>query len=418
MKAFFQNGDYLHRLAITIAVVLIVFAIFWLLLRLRKKARLFLDTHRHALPSIRFRGLEIVQKGNVRQAIATAITVVFLALTVLVLFSGSVIVFRQFPTTESYANAVLQWIWQPLRDMGIGFLRYLPNLFYILVIAFVTRLILRALGFIFDKAHEGSISLDPWIHQDVAKPTSQIIKALVLVIALFFIAPLIPGTGSSAAQGISVILGLMVSFGSTSTVGNIIAGVVLTYMRPFKIGDRVKMGDTTGDVVERTFLYTKLRTIKNEEVIVPSLHAIGGNIINYSAQGNSGQLILHTTITIGYDAPWRDVHKLLLQAAERTTNILSEPKPFVLQTSLDDFYVSYQINCYTDQPSSMAHTYGELHQNIQDCFNEGGIEIMSPHYAQLRDGNSTTIPAPHSDGMQPQSFRVETHTPKTDYSSS
>ncbi|MHB1022866.1 MAG: mechanosensitive ion channel family protein [Acidobacteriaceae bacterium] len=413
MKAFLHNGDYLHRLLITIAVLLIAFTILWLLLRLRRKAQRLLNTHRHTLPSIRFRGLEIVQKSSLRQAIATTISVLFLALVIFVVFSGSVIIFRQFPATESFANAVLQWIWKPLRDMGIGFLHYLPNLFYILVIAFVTRLILRAVGFVFGKAHDGSISLEPWIHQDVAKPTSQIFKALVIVVALFFIAPLIPGTGSSAAQGISVILGLMVSFGSTSTVGNIIAGVVLTYMRPFKIGDRVKIGDATGDVIERTFLYTKLLTIKNEEVIVPSLQAIGGNIINYSAQGNSGQLILHTTITIGYDAPWREVHKLLLSAAERTAGILKEPKPFVLQTSLDDFYVSYQINCYTDQPNRMASIYGELHQNIQDSFNEGGIEIMSAHYAQLRDGNATTIPAPHSDGMQPQRFQVDVSTSKS-----
>jgi small-conductance mechanosensitive channel len=413
MKAFLQNGDYLHRLLISITVVIVVLGLLWLLLRLRRKALLMLDTHRHSLPSIRFRGLELVQKNSIRQAIATAITIVFLALLVLLIFGGSVLLFRQFPTTEHYANAVLQWIWRPLRDMGRGFLGYLPNLFYILVIALVTRLILRALGFVFEKAHDGYISLEPWIHQDVAKPTSQIIKAVVILVALFFIAPLVPGTGSTAAQGISVILGLMVSFGSTSTVGNIIAGVVLTYMRPFRIGDRVKIGDTMGDVVERTFLYTKVVTTKNEEVIVPSLQAIGGNIVNYSAQNNSGQLILHTTITIGYDAPWRDVHKALLQAADRTTQVLKEPRPFVLQTSLDDFYVSYQINCYTDQPNSMASTYSELHQNIQDSFNEGGIEIMSPHYAQLRDGNTTTIPAPYSDGLQPQRFQVAINPPKS-----
>ena len=273
-----------------------------------------------------------------------------------------------------------------------GIIGYLPNLFYILVIAVVTRVIIRAIGFIFDQAHRGAISLEPWIHADVARPTSQIIKAVLIILAIFFIAPLIPGTGSTAARGISVILGLMVSFGSTSTVGNLIAGIVLTYMRPFNLGHRVKIGDTTGDVIEKTFLYTKILTIKNEQVIVPSLQALTGTIVNYSAEAVDRTLILYTTVTIGYDAPWRKVHELLIRAAERTADVLKEPKPFALQTSLNDFFVSYQLNACTNRPNRMATIYSELHQNIQDSFNEGGIEIMSPHYFQLRDGNSTTIP--------------------------
>ncbi len=257
----------------------------------------------------------------------------------------------------------------------------------------VTRVILRVVLYIFEQAHRGAISLEPWIHADVARPTSQIIKAILIIMALFFIAPLIPGTGSTAAKGISVILGLMVSFGSTSTVGNLIAGIVLTYMRPFQLGDRVKIGDTTGDVIEKSFLYTKILTIKNEEVIVPSLQALGGSMVNYSAKAAERRLILHTSVTIGYDAPWRRVHELLIRAAERTSYLCSDPKPFVLQTSLNDFFVSYQLNAYADEPNRMAGIYSELHQNIQDSFNEGGIEIMSPHYFQLRDGNCTTIPA-------------------------
>jgi small-conductance mechanosensitive channel len=278
-----------------------------------------------------------------------------------------------------------------LVNIGKGIVGYLPNLFYILVIAVVTRAIIRAIGFIFDQAHRGTISLEPWIHSDVARPTGQIIKAVLIILAIFFVAPLIPGTGSTAARGISLILGLMVSFGSTSAVGNLVAGMVLTYMRPFKLGHRVKIGDTTGDVIEKTFLYTKILTIKNEEVIVPSLQALSGTMVNYSAEAVDRRLILYTTVTIGYDAPWRKVQELLIRAAETTADVLKEPKPFVLQTSLNDFFVSYQLNACTDRPNSMATIYSELHKNIQDSFNENGIEIMSPHYFQLRDGNSTTI---------------------------
>ena len=224
---------------------------------------------------------------------------------------------------------------------------------------------------------------------------------------MFFIAPLIPGTGTTAAQGITVLLGLMISFGSTSTVGNIIAGVVLTYMRPFQIGDRVKIGDTTGDVVEKTFLYTKVQTIKNEDVVVPSLQVLSVAIVNYSAKAQKSGLILHTSVTIGYDAPWRKVHELLLRASDRTAGVLKDPKPFVLQTALDDWYVSYQINAYTNQPNKMAGIYSDLHQNIQDSFNEGGVEIMSPHYMQVRDGNATTIPADYVKDYEPPRFLVD-----------
>lgn len=322
------------------------------------------------------------------------------------------LIFAQIPETRGYVYQVFLWLWNPFLNILKGIVSYLPNLFYILVIVAVTRVALRAITFVFDQAHRGVISLEPWVHGDVARPTAQIIKAVIIVLALFFIAPLIPGTGSTAARGITVILGLMVSFGSSSTVGNLIAGIVLTYMRSFKIGERVKIGETTGDVIERTFLYIKIRTIKNEQVIVPSLLALNNTMINFSAETRRRGLILHTTVTIGYDAPWRKVHELLVHAAERTHEILKDPAPFVLQTALNDFYVSYQLNAYTDTPARMAQIYSDLHQNIQDTFNQGGVEIMSPHYAQLRDGNATTIPQEfRSAEVKPRRFVVEVPEP-------
>ena len=163
-----------------------------------------------------------------------------------------------------------------------------------------------------------------------------------------------------------------------------------------------------GDIIERTFLYTKVLTIKNEEVIVPSLQALGGTIINYSARAKQEGLILHTSVTIGYDVPWRKVHELLIQAAGRTAGVLQEPRPYVLQTSLDDWYASYQLNAYTDEPNRMAAIYAELHQNIQDCLNEGGVEITSPHYYSLRDGNAVTIPPDYLKNYELPRFLVDT----------
>jgi small-conductance mechanosensitive channel len=331
-----------------------------------------------------------------------------LFLMLLVVVSAALLVFAQFPTTQGYAEAALLWIWRPLRNILIGILNYMPDLFYILVIVAVTRIVLRVVSFIFLQAERGVISLAPWIHRDVARPTGTLIKAIIVILSLFFIAPLIPGTGSRAAQAITLILGLMVSFGSTSTVGNVIAGIVLTYMRPFRLGERVNVGGVMGDVVEKTFLYTKVRTIKNEEVIVPSLQAIGSAITNYSALASRQGLILHTTVTIGYDAPWRKVHELLVEAAAKTQDVEKEPAPFVWQTALNDFFVSYQLNAYTHRADRMMGIYADLHRNIQDAFNAGGVEILSPHYLQLRDGNATSIPEQHAHAA-PKRFLVDAH---------
>ena len=163
-------------------------------------------------------------------------------------------------------------------------------------------------------------------------------------------------------------------------------------MRLFQIGDRVRIGDTVADVVEKNVLVTRIRTIKNELISIPNSTVMNSHTINYSVDAPEKGLILHTTLTIGYDVPWRDVHQTLLEAAKKTNFILEEPVPFVLQTSLDDFYISYQLNGYTKHPNQQASIYSELHQNIQDCCSQAGIEILSPHYRALRDGNELTNP--------------------------
>lgn len=399
----------LRRLLNTGLIFVLACALLILMRRGRSWLAQGLEARREHIPALRFRGLQLLSPESIHRSLVRLLWLVYVASTVIVGVAALLLIFGQIPETRGYAYQVFLWLWDPFLQILKGVVGYLPNLFYILVIAAVTRVALRAIAFVFEQAHRGVISLEPWVHSDVARPTAQIIKAIVIVLALFFIAPLVPGTGSTAAKGISVILGLMVSFGSSSTVGNLIAGVVLTYMRPFQTGERVKVGDTVGDVVERTFLYIKIRTIKNEQVIVPSLLALNNSMVNYSAETRARGLILHTTVTISYDAAWRKVHELLLTAATRTTNILKEPKPFVLQTGLNDFFVSYQLNAYTNKPARMAEIYSELHQNIQDSFNEGGIEILSPHYAQIRDGNATTIPSDYHPGdLKPRRFLVET----------
>ncbi|MDO8951836.1 MAG: mechanosensitive ion channel family protein, partial [Draconibacterium sp.] len=219
-----------------------------------------------------------------------------------------------------------------------------------------------------------------------------IVKFLLYAFMFVLIFPFLPGSDSNIFKGVSVFIGVLFSLGSTSAIANVVAGLVITYMRPFKIGDRIKIGDVTGDVIEKSLLVTRLKTPKNEEITIPNSAVLSGNTTNYSTMARNEGLIVHTTVTIGYDVPWKNMYQALLNAADRTDMILKEPKPFVLQTSLDDFYVAYQINGYTRDANLQARIYSSLHQHIQDCCSEMGIEILSPHYRAARDGNATTIP--------------------------
>ena len=211
-----------------------------------------------------------------------------------------------------------------------------------------------------------------------------------MIVVIF---PYLPGSDSPVFQGVSVFLGFLFTFGSAGSLSNIIAGLVLTYMRLFKMGDRVKIGSISGDVIEKNMLVTRVRTTKNEIISIPNATVMNSHTINYSSDAPEKGLIMHSTITIGYDIPWRKMEEVLIKAALKTPLLLEDPAPFVLQTSLDDFYVSYQINAYTREPNKQATIYSNLHANIQDFCNEAGIEIMSPHYRAARDGNQSTIPA-------------------------
>jgi small-conductance mechanosensitive channel len=316
------------------------------------------------------------------------------------------IVFSFFAFTNTWAGTLVDYIVQPLWGVVRAFVQFLPNLFFILVVAFVTRYVIRFIRLIFDEVHRGTISF-PGFYVDWAQPTFKIVRFLILAFAAIVIFPYLPGASSPVFQGISVFLGVLFSLGSTGAVANIVAGVVLTYMRPFRIGDRVKIAETVGDVIEKTLLVTRVRTIKNVDITVPNAMVLGSHIINYSSVAKERGLILHTSVSIGYAVPWNRVHELLIAAALATDDILKEPKPFVLQTSLDDFFVNYEINAYTEKPNAMVTLYSDLHRHIQDKFNEAGVEIMSPHFSAVRDGNQAAIPDTYlSKSYQAPAFRI------------
>ena len=192
-------------------------------------------------------------------------------------------------------------------------------------------------------------------------------------------------------QGVSIFVGVLLSLGSTTAVANVVAGIVITYTRAFRIGDYVQISDTEGKIIERTAFVTRIRTTKNVEVSMPNASIMSDKVINYSTQAKQSGITLHTGVTIGYDVPWPKVQELLLAAANATEHIEQDPAPFVLQTSLDDNYVAYELNAYTRRADIRPRIYSDLHANILDAFHMAGVEITSPHYRAIRDGNDPAI---------------------------
>jgi small-conductance mechanosensitive channel len=353
----------------------------------------------NVLNGLRINKVEVFSSSQLKLFLLRIINALRIVFIFLAIFLSLPLLFSLFPETKMWTSTLLNWILSPARTAFNGIINFLPNLFSILVIIFIFRYSIKGIKYFVDQIGKGQIQINGF-HEEWAEPTFRILKFLLFAFMVVLIFPYLPGSGSPAFQGVSVFVGILFSLGSSNAIANMVAGMVITYMRPFKIGDRVKIGEITGDVVEKTALVTRIRTVKNEDVTVPNSTVLLTSTINYSAntRPNSTGLIVHTTITIGYDAPWKDVHNALVAAALRTTLVLHEPMPFVLQTSLNDFYVSYQINCYTKEANRQAMIYSDLHRNIQDCFNEAGIEIMSPHYMHQRKGNKSTIPANYLPG--------------------
>ena len=297
-----------------------------------------------------------------------------------------------FPTTRYFSTKIVDETVLPVVTVvGASIASYFPNLLIIALISASTYYLIAFTHFIFQEIARGKITV-PDFDPEWADPTYKIARFLVIAFSLVLIFPYLPGSGSPAFQQISIFLGVLISLGSSGAVSNIVAGVFLTYTGAFRIGDRVKISDTTGDVVERKLLYTRIRSIKDEYITVPNSMVLGAHIINYSSSTRHNGLILHTAVTIGYDTPWQKVQELLIASALATEGVLHEPSPFVLITALNDFYVTHEINCYTASPHLMAVIYANIHKSILTEFARAGVEIMSPQYTALRRGERKALP--------------------------
>lgn len=312
-----------------------------------------------------------------------------------------------FPVTKPIAQEGIHLILRPIAGVvWPAIVSYIPNLLFIVFIIISTYYVIAFTHFIFREIQRETIQL-PGFDSDWSMPTYKIARFLIIAFAMILLFPYLPGAGSPAFQQVSIFLGVLFSLASTGALSHIISGVFLTYTGAFRMGDRVKISDTIGDVMEKTLLATKVKTIKNEIITIPNGLVLGNHIVNYSASARKGGLILHTSVTIGYDIPWQQVHKALIDAAKDTEYILDKPEPFVWQKELGDFSVKYEINASTEHPELMAKIYAQLHLKIQDIFHKRGIEILSPTYSAIRDGNRVTIPKEDLDkGYQAPSFNV------------
>lgn len=406
-----KENSWYNRLLLAIKLILILVL---LLISIKLLLKLFTIINKNLisksekyLTGFKIKNYEILTAERELQLIIVVLKGLKWLFIVFVLYLTLPLVFSVFPSTRDVASTLLGYVLDPLVAIFKSVFSFIPSLITIIVIIFCARYFVKFLQFLANEIQEEKLKINGF-YPDWAKPTFNLLKIIVYAFSFVVIFPYLPGSDSNVFQGVSVFFGLLISMGSSSAISNIIAGLVITYMRPFRIGERVKIGDVTGDVIEKTMLVTRVRTIKNEDITIPNSSILSGYTTNYSSSAKNLGLILNTTITIGYDVPWKTVEGLLIKAAEKTSFIKLDPKPFVLQTSLDDFYVSYQLNAYTEEAHSAAKIYSQMHANIQDGFNEAGIEIMSPHYRADRDGNTSTIPAENlpKDYVAP-SFKVK-----------
>lgn len=378
--------NWLKRIGLSLLIILMLLGIIKIISYIFIKTANYIIYHKALFESgLKIKKTQILTPQYLEGIFLKINGIVKIIVILLVIYLTLPLLFSIFPETKGWTNTLLYWILSPLRAAGNSIVNYLPNLFTIIVVYIIFKYFLKAIRFFFSEVRLGKVKLRGF-HQDWAMPTFNILRVILYAFMLIIIFPYLPGSSSPAFQGVSVFLGILLSLGSSSATSNMVAGLVITYMRPFKVGDRVKIGDVTGDIIEKTMLVTRIRTIKNEDVTVPNSMVLSSNTINYSnrTKNNEPGLILHYTVTVGYDVPWKQVYDLLTQAAALTIHIEKAPTPFVLQIGLDNFYISYQINAYTRQANLQAAIYSNLLENIQDVFNKAGVEILSPQYNVIR----------------------------------
>jgi len=363
-------------LAATLLVALLLWGLRWVF----NKLDAWTERHvKRRVQKIAYKSHQLIHAGTVWSLIRALLKLLRFVVYLLIAYFYLNTVLGLFPWTRPAARVLLDLVLDPLLTIWNGFLEELPSLVFLVVLWFVVRYLLKVVRAFFTGVGSGRIRLQNF-DADWADPTYKIVRILVIALALVLAYPYIPGSESAAFKGVSVFVGVLLSLGSSSFISNIIAGLTMTYRGAFREGDLVKVGDTVGWVQDVKLMVTRLRTYKNESVILPNSNVLNTEVVNYSQMAANEGLVLHSTVGIGYDTPWRQVEAMLLEAAARTAGLKADPPPFVLQAKLGDFAVDYQVNAYWDGSGVPPRIYSALHGHIQDVFNENGVQIMSPAY--------------------------------------
>ncbi len=398
-RNFFMNlveylkfGTTLNGILLSLLTILALLWIARLTRRLQRKGCDRLDSWQGTrIFALKIQGYEIVSVEQLTALLKWCVKAVRYVVLAIVAYIFIPVILAFFPVTRSFVMTYMDTILIPIRRVAWAAVDFIPNLIFIVIVAFAARYAIKLTRVLLGEIQKERIAF-PGFYREWAEPTYKLLRFIIIVFAVIMVSPYLPGFGSPAFQGISIFFGVLLSLSSTAAIANIVAGVALTYMRAFKVGDRVRIADTLGDVIEKTLLITRVRTIKNIEVTIPNSMVLGSHLINYTSLADEPGLIVQTSVTIGYDAPWRKVHELLIKAAVEVEGVLQDPPPFVFQLGLNDFSVAYEINAYTRDTHDLFKIRSDLHKNIQDKFNEAGVEILSPTYSALRDGNDLTLP--------------------------
>jgi small-conductance mechanosensitive channel len=391
----------------TLVLILALAAVIWMA---RRADTVAAGRLRSRMRSVGIQSFEVVRAERIRDAVHATVVALrtLIVLAMVVVYLGYVLAL--FPWTRGLSRDLYALVLNPVQAVGSGIVRSLPGLIFLTVLFFVLRFALKVIRLFFAAVEKGTVKLsrfDPlW-----AQPTYKAIRVAVVLFGLVVAYPYIPGSQSAAFKGISLFFGVLVSFGSSSAISNIIAGYALIYRRAFKVGDRIRIGDHMGDVLDMRMQVTHLRTLKNEELNIPNSQILASEIRNYSSFASTHGLILHTEVGIGYDTPWRQVEAMLIEAAHRTTELGADPRPYVLIKQLGDFAVTYEINAFTSNVPAMMRLYTALHRNVLDVFNEYGVQIMTPAYEGDPEKRKVVPPeewyaAPASDGQGRTALKV------------
>ncbi len=356
------------------------FVLTFLFLKLRKRVIGFLER----LTIRRFTRVEevtnaLVKGKAVAKLLGFAANIVLWVFYLFVLYYYVTFVLLSFAQTRPFAQLLLTYVSQPLIDVTWGIAGFLPNLITMGIILLITRYSIKGLRLFMENVEAGTFEwkdFEPhWV-----RPTFNIARAIIIAIAIVFIYPLIPGSDSRAFQGLTILAGIMVSLGSNAVVSNMMAGLFVIYRRSTNIGDRIKVGEQVGDVVEIKMMETLIKSVKNEMVSIPNAQLLNSEVVNYSRKIDGRGLLVHTTVGIGYEEPQDKVEAMLIEAARRTRDLKKSPEPFVLWAQLADYAINYQVNAFTTRGSSLPRILSDLHRNIVDVFNENGVQIMTPSY--------------------------------------